>query len=199
MLTFEFQCSQNPACTQAVFDTKAYACHIKDSTADLTWANNNRYDVINLNNMDVQGTIVAQCPFATKAYSPKTGANYNICPSTDLQGASSKIIKKIASTTACAALCSSTAGCTKAVFDNVNSVCHIKDDAAMLIWVTNKKFDVIHLKVATNENKLGKWSDIIHLPIIPVAAYIVPQMPDSYRMLVFSAWGATTFGGAGGL
>jgi len=68
----------------------------------------------------------------------------------------------------------------------------------MLIWVTNKRFDVIRLNVAGNEKTLGKWSDIIQLPVIPVAAYIVPQVPDSFRMLVFSAWGSTTFGGAAG-
>lgn len=69
----------------------------------------------------------------------------------------------------------------------------------MLTWVTNKRFDVIRLNVVgNNERKLGKWSDVIKLPVIPVAAYIVPQVPDSFRMLVFSAWGATTFGGAGG-
>jgi galactose oxidase len=68
----------------------------------------------------------------------------------------------------------------------------------MLIWAMNKKFDVIKKNVAATPSTTGQWSDLIRFPIIPVAAYVVPQAPDTSRMLVFSSWGATTFGGAGG-
>lgn len=62
----------------------------------------------------------------------------------------------------------------------------------------NKKYDVINKVVAATPATTGQWTDLIRFPIIPVAAYIVPEAPDTSRLLVFSSWGATTFGGAGG-
>jgi len=44
----------------------------------------------------------------------------------------------------------------------------------------------------------GAWSDLIRLPVIPVAAYIVPEYPVSQRLLVFSSWGVDAFGAPGG-
>ena len=37
------------------------------------------------------------------------------------------------------------------------------------------------------------------MPIIPVAGYIVPEYPESTRMLVFSSWGAYDFSGPAGI
>lgn len=44
----------------------------------------------------------------------------------------------------------------------------------------------------------GTWSDVITFPLIPVGVYIVPEVPYSSRMLVYSAWSATAFGGERG-
>lgn len=44
----------------------------------------------------------------------------------------------------------------------------------------------------------GIWSDLIRLPVIPVAAYIVPEFPSAQRLLMFSSWGTDSFGGEGG-
>jgi galactose oxidase len=41
----------------------------------------------------------------------------------------------------------------------------------------------------------GSWSPLIEFPIIPVAAYIVPEYPESHRMMVFSAYSPNSFGG----
>ncbi|KAI2481306.1 DUF1929 multi-domain protein [Pyrenophora tritici-repentis] len=46
--------------------------------------------------------------------------------------------------------------------------------------------------------KPGKWSDIIKLPVIPVAAYIVPDYPSPTKMMVYSAFSPTAFGGERG-
>lgn len=68
----------------------------------------------------------------------------------------------------------------------------------MLIWSTDKRFDVMQLIEPKVPARDGQWSDLIRLPVIPVAAYIVPEFPVSNRLLVFSSWGADAFGGAGG-
>ena len=100
----------------------------------------------------------------------------------------------------CAWRCSNRNACMAAVFDSVLSVCHIKADAKSntLIWSTDKRFDVIRRVVDTAPATNGAWSDLIRLPVIPVAAYIVPEFPASNRMMVFSSWGADAFGGASG-
>jgi galactose oxidase len=87
-----------------------------------------------------------------------------------------------------------------AVFDKAQSVCHIKADGRSntLIWSTDKRYDVMRLDVAPAPATNGAWSDLIRLPVIPVAAYVVPEYPSSQRLLVFSSWGADAFGGAGG-
>jgi galactose oxidase len=92
------------------------------------------------------------------------------------------------------------------VFDSAKKVCHIKADVKTntLIWSTDKRFDVIRLEatagraIAEGPATAGAWSDLIRLPVIPVAAYVVPEYPSSQRLLVFSSWGADSFGGEGG-
>jgi galactose oxidase len=86
------------------------------------------------------------------------------------------------------------------VFDSAKLVCHIKSDArtSTLIWSTDKRFDVIRLDVAATPATDGAWSDLIRLPVIPVAAYVVPEYPSSQRLLFFSSWGTDAFGGEGG-
>ncbi|EMD59761.1 hypothetical protein GGP41_008464 [Bipolaris sorokiniana] len=50
-----------------------------------------------------------------------------------------------------------------------------------------------------NKDALGSWSPVINFPIIPVAAYIVPEYPSPTRMLVFSAFSPNSFGGQRGI
>ncbi|KAH6660917.1 kelch domain-containing protein [Truncatella angustata] len=189
-------CSDTTTCTKAVYDNTNKVCHIKDATADLNWVSNTQFDVIYINNTLAEGEIIAICPFTTTTYTGS--AIYTVCPDTDLQGTSAQIVDNVATTNDCAKLCDTTSGCTQAVYDSAAEVCHIKDTTAMLIWAMNKQFDVIKKNVAQTPAITGQWSDLIRFPIIPVAAYVVPEAPDTSRMLVFSSWGATTFGGAGG-
>ncbi|KAK6076034.1 galactose oxidase precursor [Seiridium cupressi] len=190
-------CSATTTCTKAVYDTTGQICHIKDTTATLTWVANTQFNVVYINNTLAEGTIIAKCPFTSTSYTGTAGT-YSVCPDSDIQGASAQIVDNIATVDACAALCDTTSGCTQAVYDKNGKICHIKDTTVMLIWAMNKQFTAIKKDVAATPSALGSWSDLIRFPIIPVAAYIVPVAPDTSRMLVFSSWGATTFGGAGG-
>ncbi|KAF2126386.1 copper radical oxidase [Dothidotthia symphoricarpi CBS 119687] len=45
---------------------------------------------------------------------------------------------------------------------------------------------------------LGTWSEVINFPVIPVGAYVVPEAPSSFRMMVYSAWSPNSFGGERG-
>lgn len=99
----------------------------------------------------------------------------------------------------CAQRCSTIETCAQAVYDSTASVCHIKVDAKTntLIWSTDKRFDVIRRDVAATPATNGAWSDLVRLPVIPVAAYVVPEFPSSSRLMVFSSWGTDGFGGEG--
>ena len=110
------------------------------------------------------------------------------------------MLNGVASLNDCAQRCSVIATCTQAVYDSTSQVCHIKSDARIntLIWSTDKRFDVIRQDTAASPATTGAWSDMIRLPVIPVAAYVVPEYPSAQRLLVFSSWGADAFGGAGG-
>ncbi|ORY67245.1 galactose oxidase precursor [Pseudomassariella vexata] len=193
------RCEADARCAKGVFDTQTGDCHIKDNAVALAWVTNGRFDVIRLNNNFPEGTNIAYCPFSQTSYTA-VSATYKICPGTDYKGASAQMVQGVASVTACAQLCGSTSGCKKAVYDNVAQVCHIKDtyNSATLIWAMNKRFDSITVDAKINFATQGNWTDIIRLPVIPVAAYVVPQFPEPTRMLVFSSWGDDTFGGAAG-
>jgi galactose oxidase len=125
---------------------------------------------------------------------------FKICKDTDLRGKSAQMIKGVATINDCAQRCSKTATCTQAVFDSAVQVCHIKADLKTdtLIWSTDKRYDVIRLDVKEIPSRDGSWSDMIHLPVIPVAAYVVPEYPSAQRLMFFSSWGADAFGGEGG-
>ncbi|KAL2065154.1 hypothetical protein VTL71DRAFT_4295 [Oculimacula yallundae] len=147
-----------------------------------------------------EGENISKCPYTltTSTYASK---KYSTCAGTDLKGATAKLVKSIKTVEECARICSTTTGCVKAVWDKTGLACHIKaaETSSTLIWVVNKRYSVISLNTASNPAVSGKWSDLIRLPVIPVAGYVVPQFPDSSRMMVFSSWGADAFGGASGL
>lgn len=86
------------------------------------------------------------------------------------------------------------------MYDATSKICYIKADARtdLLIWSSDKRFEVIRRDVAPEPAKNGAWSDMIRLPVIPVAAYVVPEYPSPQRMLVFSSWGPDAFGAGGG-
>jgi|TARA_R110002003_G_scaffold107_2_gene8949 galactose oxidase len=111
------------------------------------------------------------------------------------------MLNNVATLNDCAQRCSTTAACVQAVYDPTAQVCHIKADAKTntLIWSTDKRFDVIRQDIAAAPATNGQWGDMIRLPVIPVAAYVVPEYPSAQRLLVFSSWGSDAFGGEGKL
>lgn len=195
-------CDKSPTCLKAVYDTTGKYCHIKNNGANaLNWVKNpGQYTTIYLNNALPEKTNIAKCPYTetSAVYGSKT---YKTCPNTDIRGASIQMVNNVANTAACAQLCSTAGnGCVRAVYDKAGLVCHIKADATTntLIWSTNKQFDVIHQDIAVDAAIKGSWSDLVRLPLVPVAAYVVPAFPQASRMLLWSSWGIDAFGGAGG-
>ncbi|OLN95694.1 Galactose oxidase 1 [Colletotrichum chlorophyti] len=195
-------CDRDPRCSKAVYDKKDRLCHVKDSKNNVNWAADDRFDAIRLTNDLPEGSFLASCPFDEVSYRiPKTDAEFRVCLNTDYTGASAKMIRDVTTIQACAELCSNTPGCKKAVFDQINNVCHIKaaEPDNSLFWVQNKQFTTIHVPERNDPATQGKWSDLIRLPVIPVAAYIVPAYPEPSRLLFFSSWGKDAFGGASGM
>lgn len=197
-------CDKNAACLRAVYDNTGKFCHIKGEEADtlLTQDASRRYTAIYFDNELPEATVISICPYDDTTYITRTGTSYRTCVNTDFIGPSVRMIEKVASTEACRALCmeNSATGCARAVYDKVDRVCHMKADAVSetLVWYTDKRFDVIRQEVVRNRAIEGSWSEIIRFPVIPVAAYIVPEFPTSSRMLVFSSWGNKAFGPAAG-
>ncbi|KEY64649.1 hypothetical protein S7711_02850 [Stachybotrys chartarum IBT 7711] len=146
------------------------------------------------------GTFIARCPGTETVYTATNGVRLRLCANTDYSGGSVQVINGITSANACAARCSTTAGCAKAVWDRTSNVCHIKaaEPAASLFWVVNTRFVAIYREVTVNPGVSGQWSDLVRFGLIPVAAYVVPQFPSSERLLIFSAFGNFTFSGAAG-
>ncbi|KAH7066795.1 galactose oxidase-like protein precursor [Paraphoma chrysanthemicola] len=187
-------CDQNINCFKAVYDTQTRDCHIK-ANGNLNWVDNARFDVIQAEQVNV-----ARCPYTETTY---TGGSrtFKICRDTDIRGANAQMFNNVASLNDCAQQCSTITTCVQAVYDSTTRVCHIKADAKTntLIWSTDKRFDVIRQDIAPAPATNGQWGDMIRLPVIPVAAYVVPEYPTSQRLLVFSSWGTDAFGGEGKL
>ncbi|KAF2828054.1 galactose oxidase-like protein precursor [Ophiobolus disseminans] len=186
-------CDQAMNCFKAVYDTQTRDCHFK-GFGNMNWQPNARFDVVQAEQVNI-----ARCPYAETTYT-NGGRNFKICRDTDIRGDNVQNIGNVATLNDCAQRCSTIAGCTQAVYDSTAQVCYIKADARTntLIWSTDKRFDVIRQDIAANPAANGAWSDMIRLPVIPVAAYVVPEYPSAQRLLVFSSWGSDSFGGEGG-
>lgn len=197
-------CANDVRCSKAVYDKKSSICHVKDpnSGVRMPWEANPDFDSIRIETVDLaEGAFLARCPFPQTEYRTSRGSTYNVCRNTDYVGKSAKIVKQVTTVNACADLCGTTNGCVKAVFDNKNNVCHIKgaEPATSLFWVKNAQFTTITLPRELQPAQMGKWSDIIRLPLIPVAGYVVPKFPQADRLMFFSSWGVDAFGGASGM
>ncbi|PVH89432.1 copper radical oxidase [Cadophora sp. DSE1049] len=202
-------CNTSPTCTNAVYNRSGGVCHIKGLVEELNWVQNEVYDVVR--KVDVkeeveeklaEGENISRCPVKqTSSVADGGRKRFSTCPGTDLQGASAKVTKNIKSADDCVKICSTTPTCVKAVWDSTGFVCHVKapEETNTLIWVTDKRFSVISLDTPSNPAVKGTWGNLIRLPVIPVAGYVVPEFPSSSRMLIFSSWGPDAFGGASGL
>ncbi|EGY18588.1 hypothetical protein VD0002_g1730 [Verticillium dahliae] len=216
-------CIKDSRCKKAVYDKKNQMCHLKnnDKTAEMDWADDNGFDVIH---RDESSELDNGAPIKT---CPNTGAGYSsgktfftVCVNTDYTGPNAHTFRNTPSPHACADTCAKTKDCKKAVYDVKNKICYVKESGSnvKLDWVKDERFISIDTKTgAADDNKdsdepvdtkpetpkgaaakVGQWSDVIKLPLIPVAAYIVPAYPEPARMLFFSSWGKDAFGGASG-
>lgn len=132
------------------------------------------------------------------------GSTFALCARTDWQGASIYVLNNFASAQVCTEACSLTPVCTNAIWDRQNNVCHIKAAVEGLTQAQNDQFDQIRLikkgAAALQPSALGgKWSDLIPFPIVPAAAYVVPQQPQASKIMAFSANADQSFGSRTGL
>ncbi|KAM3423292.1 hypothetical protein BST61_g731 [Cercospora zeina] len=194
------RCSADTRCTRAVWDPQGKNCYLKGNLPNSNWVNDQRFDVIRLNNPLKEGSVIANCPFTASSYTSSSGTRFQICPGTDYRGAVMRHVNGVNSVTACAQSCANTAGCTKAVYDKPSSYCALKQTAneETQVWFINRPYDVVHVVPTYNPAAQGRWTDIIRLPLIPAATYAVPEYPESSRLLFFSSNGLDTFGGSGG-
>ncbi|PVH94468.1 galactose oxidase [Periconia macrospinosa] len=193
-------CSKDTRCRRAVYDKQGKICHVKDERNSMWWETDSRFDAIRLDTEIKDRTPISACLVQQTTYRAPKGATYNMCTGSDYEGGSAKIFRQVTTSNACADLCSTTNGCKKAVFDHQDNVCHIKKaEPATLVWVKNKRFSTITLPTTSNTATQGKWSDIVRLPLIPVAAYVVPKFPQPDSLMYFSSWGVDAFGGASGM
>lgn len=197
-------CDQSTKCKQAVYDTTNLICHIKDGSVStgLPWVFNTQYKTISLVNRPTQGSVISTCPYGEQNMTSTGGLGFAVCPQSDYQGPSTLMLTAIKSAEDCANQCGQQLYCTKAVHDASGSICHIEGNSTTNPWVFNANYTSIRLVNGTSDSGpqfKGSWSGVINLPVIPVGAFIVPEQPQSQRMLVFSSWGAATFSGPTGI
>ena len=81
-----------------------------------------------------EGENIARCAVTETTYTGNA-KTFGICRGSDFQGASASVTNNVANVNACAAICAGVAACTKAVYDHIGLVCHVKgpDPATTLI------------------------------------------------------------------
>lgn len=118
---------------------------------------------------------ITQCPTTPTTYTGPGGAKYAICTATDYVGPSDQILGNIATVKACAQACDQNGNCLKAVYDNTNKVCHIKNNGAnALNWVQNNQFTVVYLN-----NNLPEQTNVARCPFTETT-YTIAERPTRY-------------------
>ncbi|EMD93152.1 hypothetical protein COCC4DRAFT_179288 [Bipolaris maydis ATCC 48331] len=183
-------CDENKNCYRGVYDHDYRYCHIKGQ-GDMRWEPSQQFDVIQQNFRDI-----ARCPGQETSYS-SNDKNYKICRSSDLRGGTLQIQWNVNSLNDCADRCARDGACVHALWDETYKACHFKgsQETDTIIWSLNKQFDTIRLDLKFPRATNGEWSDLVWLPLIPVAGYVVPEFPSSSRLLVFSAYKPFEFSG----
>ncbi|TLS22552.1 uncharacterized protein PpBr36_09953 [Pyricularia pennisetigena] len=168
-------------------------------------SNTNSNDNNNNNNNNNSGQIPSdwRCNGQQTVVTTSDGSTWAQCTNTDWQGRSMYALDNFKSAAACAEACSITPTCKDAVWDKQYNYCHMKDSKAGLVQADNKQFDQLRLikraAPATQPAQVGgRWSDRISYPVVPAAAYVVPQQPFASRVLAFSAGDNMAFAGRNG-
>lgn len=147
----------------------------------------------------VKGQNIDNCPNAGSTYTSRNKVGFNVCRQTDYGVDNLQSVSQ-ATLDACIEWCSTTPGCIYGVYDPVAKMCNSKGAPYTPNWKSDQSFDSFVMTSAgldapATKTKNGKWSDVIQLQVIPVAAYMVPQYPSVTKFLAFASWSPTTFGG----
>ncbi|PNS14664.1 hypothetical protein CAC42_1686 [Sphaceloma murrayae] len=198
------RCAVTAGCTQAVYHAAYQTCHLKGDPKDLEWWIDPVFTSIQRVQESRQGSVITACPTneTLTTTTADDGSQFALCPGTDYEVYSADMLPDVPSATECLSRCSMAYTCAFAVWDSVARVCHIKGRPDTVRWVINERYTAIRQVVKggagevrpEDRQTLGQWSAVIPLPIIPVAAYVVPSFPSPERLLFFSAYGATDFG-----
>nr|EAQ70798.1 hypothetical protein MGCH7_ch7g205 [Pyricularia oryzae 70-15] len=187
-------CAANSVCNRAVWDRSGY-CSTKG--AGQAWMSSaNKFDTVRLAS-DASGS------GGGGIITTSDGSTWAQCTDTDWQGRSVYALGDFKSAAACAEACSLTPICTDAVWDKQYNYCHMKDSNQGLTQSDNKQYDQLRLikkapPVSQAAQNGGRWSDKISYPIVPAAAYVVPEQPYASRVLAFSAADNMAFAGRNG-
>lgn len=199
-------CSNTTGCTQAAYDVAGLVCQIKSSTPTAAWVFDTRSTTLRFLSRPAQGQAIASCPYGDQNVTSSAGLGFAICPKSDYQADTVTLLTNVASAAECANSCGLQKQCTKAVYDAAALNCHIKGNLsdATAAWTYNTQYTTVRLVNGTAASaggpaQQGKWSAVINLPVIPVGAFVVPEQPESRRLLVFSSWGAQDFSGPTGV
>ncbi|KAI8940889.1 hypothetical protein NX059_002149 [Plenodomus lindquistii] len=203
------RCAQATGCEKASYNTKTQTCYLKGAPATPIWFTTPDLATIRVANVN-------KCPSQERS-STVNNARLTICAGTDYWSPNVKVIPGVTSVDDCAKQCAGDAGCAKASYNSKQQTCYLKGTPASPIWFSTGDLDTISVirssatpssaspsasatatntaspKPSTVGNNPGKWGKVFPLPVIPVAGYVVPEWPESNRLLFWSAWGANKF------
>ena len=191
-------CGRNAQCLQAVYQKSSSQCFVKGATKDLRWVYRTGLDSIRTAAKLDDGSRLLSCPGGFKNITTNNGAGFATCTFANFDAVSIDIQNGVSTVEACAERCINRPDCVQASHDTKNGVCFIKGNLTTPTWVFNRQYTSLQLTNTTQAPtiaSMGKWSNVIQFPIIPVAAYVVPGEPSASRLLVFSSWGERAFSG----
>lgn len=112
---------------------------------------------------------------------------------------------------ACVTQCAQdTSACEKASYNSRLRICYLKGKPTSPVWFTTADLDTLRFVRGTVapapapssapspapnpvSTHPGRWGNVFSLPVIPVAGYVVPEWPESKRLLFWSAWASNKF------
>lgn len=202
------RCSEVEGCAKASYNLKLKTCYLKGDPAAPIWFDTPDLDTIRVGN-------VPQCPGGERSIDVN-GGKFTICPATDYWSPNVQVIPNIANVDACVTQCArDTSTCEKASYNSKLRTCYLKGKPTSPVWFATPDLDTLRYvkgqapappptptptpSPAPNPvpNPVGKhpgrWGDVFPLPVIPVAGYVVPEWPESNRLLFWSAWATNKF------
>lgn len=151
----------------------------------------------------VSAVTLLSCPANATQINYDDGTVYEICPGTNFNGTTFQSVSGTLSPWDCLEQCNLEPACQRAAYRASDSACQFKANNTM--WVTDGNWSSIHfvkrIPQGTHQNTgLGVWTNVLMTPVLPVAAYIVPEYPSASRVMMFSSWNDVDFtnGVAGG-